>query len=536
MGVIDGYLTVDATMWKILFAGLFLLALYFFVRGIFIFRKRAVESKLFVILTVPTFVWTGVLLLGAWQGEDVFVMSWMSVALYAAQTLIPGFLMLHVWSQTSYKPITLSAWVATLIVPVILIMIEVLDTFATVIGLFLYLQPIIALFYFIVVMVRAYLLCFNVFYQMPRHMRRSTTRMLLAISSVVAAAAISQFFDMQDYAGGFLYSIAYTIMLIALDSAFFITNSSNVIVTSRDFVFASLSTIVITVSLKGAILDWNRKTKNGCYPLPSPHYMESYQQYRARILDSCNGTVSPHDNNILTTNVGGKEAHFLFTWHEIGFRGRKFGYLVEISEVTRSYSILRYLEDIALFDTLTGLHNRNAYLDTVKRIGPENMPLLIIIGDVNNLKYTNDTLGHLVGDRLLITVTQSISENAPEGSTAYRIGGDEIVLLMPGGTVRDAESFIDRVTSVLDSVDDPGFGKPGISWGYSVMTSASENYNDVFKMADAIMYEAKKKYKSVSLSGMVPDDRLQQQLQQLPPDLPEGFLPEFKFEDKREKS
>jgi diguanylate cyclase (GGDEF)-like protein len=301
-------------------------------------------------------------------------------------------------------------------------------------------------------------------------------------------------------------AFALIIALQTLFTAFFIANSSNVIVTGRDFVFQNLSTIVLTVSRKGNILDWNKKEKDGCAPLPNPMYKEPYPQYRQRIIDTYNGIVSKYDENILSVKVGGDENHLLFTWHDIGFLDRKFGYLVEISDVTKSYQTIRYFEEIALSDNLTGLHNRNAYIEEVKQIGiAENMPLCIIVGDVNNLKKTNDSIGHLHGDRLLRMIADAIKEAAQGSFFIARIGGDEIAILARNSEADAARAFTEAVDAILAQIDDEHFGVPSISWGWAVMHDAAEDYNSLFREADAVMYESKKRLKEISLSGVVPE-------------------------------
>jgi diguanylate cyclase (GGDEF)-like protein len=275
--------------------------------------------------------------------------------------------------------------------------------------------------------------------------------------------------------------------------------------------------VVITISLKGNILDWNKKSPGADILLPKPKYKEPYENYRKRIISTCNGITSPHDENIITTTVDGIEQHYLFTPHEIGFQGRNFGRLVEISEVTKSYSVLRYLEEIALYDTLTGLKNRNAYIDAVKRmVASKNMPLAIIVGDINNLKKTNDTLGHLYGDRLLMAITSIVTECAPEGALVFRIGGDELVLLGPNAEPQAVLVFEALVAEKCEHASQLEFGTPSISWGHALMTSVSQDYNEVFRFADAMMYENKRTSKEISISGIVHTDK---PLDSLPPEV-----------------
>jgi len=511
--VIGEQIAEGTLIWIALFGALFVISLISFFRGLYIYKKRSVESANFMVFCVPVIVWGGLLLSGPLLGFDTGEGTWLYFGIESAGWLIAPLLMLHIWSQVSYRPITVAVYTLWLVVPVFLIAMAALETYdpwIEISGISVYYDQIpivflLASLYLVIILVKAYLLCFNVFYQMPKHMRRSTYQMLTAITAILIANGISILFDFPENTLNVVVAIAYIISVNALFTAFFIANSSNVIVTSRDFVFSSLSTIVITVSLKGNILDWNHKKKDGCHPLPDPKYKEPYNLYRKRIIETHNGTISPHDENILCISGDEGENHFLFTWHDISYLGRKFGYLVEIAEVTKSYSKLRYIEEIAYYDNLTSLHNRNAYIERVKQIAvDENMPLLIIVGDVNNLKMVNDRHGHLNGDKLLLTITEAVKDNAPERAFVARIGGDELVLLVPNAEEREATEFIAGVTAALDAIIDPELGTPSISWGYSIMAEATEEYNDVFRAADAIMYEAKRAANQASISGVVP--------------------------------
>jgi diguanylate cyclase (GGDEF)-like protein len=475
-------------------------------------KKRAVESFNFLLFCIPVLVWSVLTDFAPWLGFDPAEDLWFNIATVAAGLLIPSLLMLHIQSQVSYHPVTVTLRIAWLVVPIILIVfwtihiaypdINVNFFFAERIPLY----SLVSTVYFIIVTVRSYLLCFNVFYQMPKHMRRSTYQLLVAISAIAVAYSVTAYLKLGGNAGNILLAFALIVVLQTLFTAFFIANSSNVIVTSRDFVFSSLSTIVLTVSLKGNILDWNKKAKDGCTPLPNPLYKEPYPLYRKRILETYNGIVSKYDENIITVKTDGAENHLLFTWHDIGYKDRHFGYLVEVADITKSYQKIRYFEEIALYDNLTGLHNRNAYIEEVKQISvTENMPLCIIIGDVNNLKKTNDLIGHLEGDRLLRVIADAVRDMAPENAFVARIGGDEIAILVKNAEASMAEAYTKSVDEALSQINDSDFGVPSISWGWAVMHHPSEDYNSLFRKADAIMYESKKQTKEVSLSGIVPD-------------------------------
>ncbi|MDR1136668.1 MAG: diguanylate cyclase [Clostridiales Family XIII bacterium] len=482
----------------------------------FVYKKyRSWESSNFILLCIPVFLWALSLLLRLYFKVDGAYLEFARVMEYAAHSFIPGLVCLHIWSQVSYKPITHFTVIRYFIIPVVLAADMIFRIFDPTPYTFIFtdynfsLEQIISGGYLIIITARCYLLCFNVFYQMPRHMRRSTHYMIIAVS-FIAAAKCSALLVSPNLAL-MLEIFAIVFALERFFSAFQIANSSNVIVTSREFVFGNLSTIVLTVSLKGRILDWNKKAEDGFAPLPLPQYKQPIEKYREQIIREGSGIVSPHDANIITTTFDGSERHYQFVNHEIRHKGRLFGYLVEISEVTKLYSVLRYLEEIAMFDQLTEMYNRNAYMSIAPNMIDEaNMPLTLIVGDVNGLKQMNDAIGHLCGDRLLMTVATLVQEEAPEVSFAARIGGDEIVLLVPKGSDKSAQDFIKRVDSRCAAINDKEFGSPGISWGYAIMNSVNDDYNKIFSQADAMMYQRKKQMKAEAgignLSGFVPPE------------------------------
>lgn len=89
----------------------------------------------------------------------------------------------------------------------------------------------------------------------------------------------------------------------------------------------------------------------------------------------------------------------------------------------------RYLERLSYYDALTHLRNRNGYMETLKRwSGRELQQVGGIYTDLNGLKKTNDTLGHDAGDALICRMVSALEAAFPD--KAYRIGGDEFVVLM----------------------------------------------------------------------------------------------------------
>ena len=95
---------------------------------------------------------------------------------------------------------------------------------------------------------------------------------------------------------------------------------------------------------------------------------------------------------------------------------------------------------------LTGLYNRRFYEVELNRLDTKrNLPLTLVIADVNGLKMANDAFGHLIGDRLLVKVAAAIKKESRIDDIVARIGGDEFVLLLPGTPLEDAEKIVARI-------------------------------------------------------------------------------------------
>lgn len=500
-------------VWMIL-AAILLWNIVRIVAGTLLTQKRQEKYVFFFNwLCVSIFVWTVTTLLTLLPFFSSMPPLAQTLTLFLARTsyvYFPALVFLHIWRQLSYRDVTWQLLSLYLGVPTLLFATLVKDAFftATVPPVF-WLDAtsgrVLYFLYFVAVLVNTYLLMFSVYYQMPAHMRKSTRYMIIGVSFIVVAEFLRLL--VPELPPFDFTLLAAHIMLDYLYFALSTSTASNVIVTSRDFVFDSLSTMVIILSKKKNILDWNHKFNPDRFLLPVPVYGESFANYQQRILDESNGRVSAHDKNIISTWVGDEEGHYLITTHEVNNKSKHFGYLVEISEVTKIYRIFRYLEENATRDQLTGLYNRNAYMNVASDIvKTEHLPLLIAVGDVNNLKPINDIYGHLAGDQLLKTVAAAILEYAPPNAFIARIGGDEFVMLVPTANPDLAAPFVEQVNQQCANNSLDSNFKLSISWGYSMLTDLSQPYNEVFDQADAMMYATKKKSFRFHSSGTLPNN------------------------------
>lgn len=105
----------------------------------------------------------------------------------------------------------------------------------------------------------------------------------------------------------------------------------------------------------------------------------------------------------------------------------------ELEEINSKLEVYnKQLQNLATTDSLTGLENRLAfdeYLKRISRLEDGNSDWVMVMIDVNGLKYTNDTFGHLAGDALIVAAANAISAAFGEVGKCFRIGGDEFVVL-----------------------------------------------------------------------------------------------------------
>ena len=107
--------------------------------------------------------------------------------------------------------------------------------------------------------------------------------------------------------------------------------------------------------------------------------------------------------------------------------------LVYLRDITDRKWAEEALRTLSIKDDLTGLYNRRGFfalaeqgLKTAQRMGTE---MLLIYGDLDNLKEINDTFGHKEGDQALMDISQILKETFRESDIIARIGGDEFVML-----------------------------------------------------------------------------------------------------------
>ena len=152
------------------------------------------------------------------------------------------------------------------------------------------------------------------------------------------------------------------------------------------------------------------------------------------------------------------------------------------------------LQKMAVTDHLTGLPNRHClnmmapkYLCDSKRHG---FPLSMLVIDIDHFKKINDNYGHLVGDMVLVGVSHCIKDYFREEDFPVRFGGEEFIVMMPHCNQKDASKRAEMLREKIELLNPSGINVT-VSIGVSELGS-HQDFNELFKDADALVYKAKK--------------------------------------------
>lgn len=178
-------------------------------------------------------------------------------------------------------------------------------------------------------------------------------------------------------------------------------------------------------------------------------------------------------------------------------RGEPFGFRSSIRDVTEQVDLHAQLEAMARTDTLTGLANRRAAMETceieTKRVDRYGPPLSLALIDIDRFKQINDTHGHAAGDDCLRALGAMLIRETRSTDVAARYGGEEFVLLMPETDLPSAERMCERLRRATERLTVPA-GSVSIKMTISVglaQYGSGESLEALMARADAALYEAK---------------------------------------------
>lgn len=180
---------------------------------------------------------------------------------------------------------------------------------------------------------------------------------------------------------------------------------------------------------------------------------------------------------------------------------RKTGLLQISRDITAQQRTQELMRWRSLHDTLTHLPNRLLFLDrlstALERAQQPGAPACAVLFlDLDDFKIVNDSLGHMVGDRMLIAVARKLEECLPADTMIARFGGDEFtVLLDPVYSINEALTAAERIHEAFTSsivLDQSRRVVPSASIGIALSEARYTNPEELLRDADVAMHQAKK--------------------------------------------
>jgi len=163
--------------------------------------------------------------------------------------------------------------------------------------------------------------------------------------------------------------------------------------------------------------------------------------------------------------------------------------------IVRDISIRKEYEEKLRFksfhDGLTGLYNRAYFEEELRRLDRKRqLPLSIIMGDVNNLKLINDAFGHQQGDKLLKKTAEILAQACRKEDIIARWGGDEFAILLPKTSQQTAARIVDRINDIAGTYKQV-YVPLSVSLGKATKISETQSLRPVLAEAEDNMYRQK---------------------------------------------
>ncbi len=173
-----------------------------------------------------------------------------------------------------------------------------------------------------------------------------------------------------------------------------------------------------------------------------------------------------------------------------GETGAKVGYRGVMADITVTMQAQAQVVHLAQHDALTGLPNRRSFSEQIAALSRSG-PFVMLMLDLDRFKAVNDTLGHAVGDKLLVEAARRLRDNCRPSDILFRLGGDEMALL-GRLTQSEARAAADRMIAAFARPFQ--IGDQEVTVGLSIgiaMAGQGDDPEFVQRMADLALYEAK---------------------------------------------
>jgi diguanylate cyclase (GGDEF)-like protein len=209
-------------------------------------------------------------------------------------------------------------------------------------------------------------------------------------------------------------------------------------------------------------------------------------------VDKRNGKTS-YEREGVNYSLSGEPINVQLHWTLMPGHENDFSWvMVALQDVTARKKAEEYLRYLGTHDVMTGLYNRAYFEEALQRLEANRQdPVSFIIGDLNGLKDTNDSLGHYAGDGLIRRAGEVLKASLENDQIAARIGGDEFVIILPDCDAAGALVTMERVQSLI-KMNNHYYREPELSLSLGAATStANLSLEKVISQADDSMYQNK---------------------------------------------
>lgn len=253
---------------------------------------------------------------------------------------------------------------------------------------------------------------------------------------------------------------------------------------ARNLVFKHINTPIIVIDSSGIVLDLNDSAIN-LFDID----IKAVIAKKIELIDPILNEIDDDKKLIIEDKV------FLVERTYFGDEDDMSSFILVFNDVTVQENYTKKLEYLSFHDNLTGAYNNN-FLSTIseKISSEENLPLGIILGDLNGLKVINDSYGHSSGDFVLKEAVKGMKKCLGENDILVRLGGDEFLILIPN---LESEEIMMNKSEHITSISIPMKDKIAtISVGTSIMKETDQSFEATIKEADFNMYKEKSAYKN----------------------------------------
>ncbi|MBW4258553.1 diguanylate cyclase [Methanobacterium sp. YSL] len=201
-------------------------------------------------------------------------------------------------------------------------------------------------------------------------------------------------------------------------------------------------------------------------------------------------------NYEIDVDVTQNKDHYHVRERKFYIQKNHYGYMILLYDETQVFKLLRELNQLSNFDTMTGLNNRNYIENKLKKYNHKSN-LGIISLDLNGLKVNNDYLGHERGDYLLKSVSSKIKQVMSQinPKEIARIGGDEFLIILPNTTQEMLVTLKAQIVAICQN--DDVLENISVSIGTAFDKTGTILIYDLIKIADADMYQMKSETSSI---------------------------------------